>query len=177
MSERPVIVDSETVFRGKVFDVRVDHVRRDGGEFRQDVVVHRASFAIIAEPAPGRLILVRQYRHPAARELWEIPAGMADEGEAPEAGARRELREETGFEAATLERLWSVYPTPGFCDELLHIFYARDLRPGSQSLDEDEAIEVRDFSLKEAFELQASGQIADMKTLLALVWLQSRGHQ
>jgi ADP-ribose pyrophosphatase len=165
MSERPVIVSSETVFSGKVFEVRVDHVRRDGGEYRQDVVVHRASFAIIAEPAPGRLILVRQYRHPAARELWEIPA------------ARRELREETGFEAGSLERLWSVYPTPGFCDELLHIFYARELRPGSQSLDEDEAIEVRDFSLKEAFELQASGQIADMKTLLTLVWLQSRGHQ
>jgi len=177
MSERPAIVDSETVFHGKVFDVRVDRLRGDGREYRQDVVVHRGSFAIVAEPAPGRVILVRQYRHATARELWEIPAGKADDGETPESGARRELREETGFEASSLERLWSVYPTPGFCDELLHIFYARDLRPGPQSLDEDEAIEVREFGLEEAIELQASGQRGDMKTLLALLWLQSRGHQ
>lgn len=177
MSEHGVVTGSETVFHGKIFDVRIDQLSAGGREQRVDVVVHRGSFAILAEPAPGRVILVRQYRHATGRELWEIPAGKADQGEAPDAGARRELREETGFEAGSLERLWSLYPSPGICDEVLHIFYARDLRPGQQALDEDEAIEVREFSIEEAIELQASGQRGDMKTLLALTWLQAHRYQ
>ncbi|MBV9272227.1 MAG: NUDIX hydrolase [Candidatus Eremiobacteraeota bacterium] len=177
MSEHPVIIDSETVFHGKVFDVRIDRLRGEGREYRQDVVVHRGSFAILAEPSPGRVILVRQYRHATGRDLWELPAGKADDDETPEAGARRELHEETGFKAGSMDRLWSVYPTPGFCDEVLHIFYARDLQPGAQKLDEDEQIEVREFAVNEALDLQASGQIGDMKTLLALTWLRPRQHQ
>ena len=177
MAEHPTVTQSSTVFKGKVFDVRVDELRDGERTYRQDVVVHRGSFAIVAETSPGRVVLVRQYRHATGRDLWEIPAGKSEGGEGPEAGARRELEEETGFRAQRMERICSVYPSPGICDELLHIFYATGLQPGEQSLDEDESIEVREFSLEDALDLQASGQSADMKTLLALTWLSSRRYQ
>ena len=177
MAEHPTVTQSATVFKGKVFDVRIDELRDGERTYRQDIVVHRGSFAIVAEPAPGRIVLVRQYRHATGRALWEIPAGKAEGGEGPEAGARRELEEETGYRAARMERVYSVYPSPGICDELLHLFYATGLQPGEQSLDEDESIEVREFTLEEALALQATEQTADMKTLLALTWLSSRRYQ
>lgn len=103
--------------------------------------------------------------------LWEIPAGAANPGEDPLEGAARELREETGYRAAGLRRIASLYPTPGFCDEVMHFVLATELTAGEQSLDEDERIEVGVFSGDAAWRLVASGEIADMKTVLALYWI------
>lgn len=152
--------------------MRVDTiVDRDGKERRLDIVQHPGSFAIAALPEPDRIVLVRQYRHAAGQRLWEIPAGTAERGEECEAGARRELREETGYTADALELLCAAYPTPGFCTERVHIYAARGLRAGPQQLEEDEDIEVRVFSFAELRKMQASKQIVDLKTLLALLWL------
>ena len=174
MSEAPTVVSSQEVFKGRVFSVRVDTiVSEDGRQHRLDIVEHPGSFAIVAVPQAGQIVLVHQYRHATGQALWEIPAGTAEQGEDYELGARRELREETGYTADSLELLCSAYPTPGFCTERVHIYAAYGLHSGPQQLEEDERIVVRTFSLDEAWSMQASGQIIDMKTLVALLWLDS----
>jgi len=175
MSDRPKVVASQEIFKGRVFSVRVDTVEdQDGKRHKLDIVEHPGSFAIAPLRAPGRLTLVRQYRHAAGGDLWEIPAGTAEKDEDCEAGARRELREETGYTADSLEQLCSVYPTPGYCTERVHIYAARGLHAGAQALEEDERIDVREVSFEEAWAMQASGQIIDMKTVLSLLWLAGR---
>ncbi len=174
MDERAQVISSQERFSGRVFRVRTDEVRLDDGTIATlDVVEHRGSYAIVATPTPDSLVLVRQYRHAVGRALWEIPAGTAEPGESPAAGARRELAEETGFSAASIRPLGSLYITPGFCTEVMHFFHASELRAGEQYLDEDERITVGTFSIGEAEKLVESGQIADAKTVVALLWLAS----
>lgn len=171
MSESPRVVASQEIYKGRVFRLRVDTVEIEGRQHRLDIIEHPGSYAIAALPAPDRLILVRQYRHAAGQALWEIPAGTAEPQESCEDGARRELREETGFVADSLELLCSAYPTPGYCTERLHIYAARGLHAGPQQLEDDERIDIRETTFAEAWSMQASGEIVDMKTLLALLWL------
>jgi ADP-ribose pyrophosphatase len=174
MEEVPQTIDSVRAFEGRVFNVRVDRVRyADGTEHRLDVVEHPGSVVILATPAPEQLVLVRQYRHPARRPLWEIPAGTAEPGEDPADGAARELAEETGYRAGRIRAIGSLFVTPGFCDEIMHFFYAENLQAGPQSLDEDERIEVLTVTREAAWRLVASGEIADVKTVLALRWMAS----
>ena len=171
MENAPKVRSSEVVFKGRVFSVRTDTVDDDGTARRLDIVEHAGSLAIAALPAPGRVILVRQYRHAVGGFLWELPAGVVETGESIEDGARRELREETGYTADRLEKMCGVYPTPGFCNEIVYLYAAYGLHAGEQDLEEDERIEVREYSLEQAWGMQASGEIRDMKTVLALLWL------
>jgi len=171
MSGKAKVLRTKEIYDGKVFKVRVDTVEQEGKERDVELVVHPGSFAIAALTAAGEMILVRQYRHPAGLSLWEIPAGTAEPGEPPESGARRELREETGCSADSLELLGAFYPTPGFCTECVRIYVARGLREGPPEPEEDEHIEVRHVSFQEAWRMQASGEIIDMKTMVALLWL------
>ncbi len=172
MEEAPRVIGSRRGFEGRVFGVRVDELRlADGTEQRIDVVEHGASVAIVATPAPDTIILVRQYRHPANAALWEIPAGTSDPSESPADGARRELREETGYLAGRMRPIGSVWTTPGFCSEIMHFFHADQLTAGAPAPDEDERIEVRACTREAAWRLVAEGTV-DAKTLLALFWLQ-----
>jgi ADP-ribose pyrophosphatase len=174
MEEVPEIIDSKTVFEGRVFRVRTDQIRYDDGVVhRLDVVEHRGSFGIIALPSPNEIVLVRQYRHPIARSLWEIPAGTAELGEDPLHGAARELQEETGYRAGRVQAIGTMYMTPGFCNEIMHFFVAEELVAGEQSLDDDERIEVASFTLDGAEALVKAQEIADAKTLIALLWMRS----
>ena len=154
-----------------MFRLRVDTIEDDGKERKLDIVEHPGSFAIAPLTAPGRIVLVRQYRHAAGRALWEIPAGTAEPDETCEAGAVRELREETGYTADSLELLCAVYPTPGYSTERVHVYAAHGLHAGTQELEEDEDIEMLETSLEKAWDLQASGEIEDIITVLALLWL------
>jgi ADP-ribose pyrophosphatase len=172
MGERPQVAASRSLFQGRVFNVRADELRYgDGSAHRIDVVEHAASLAIVATPGPHEIVLVKQYRHPAGRELWELPAGTAEPNEEPIDGARRELREETGFRAGRIRAIGTVWTTPGFCSEIMHFFLAQELTAGEPALDEDERIEVGSFTLEAAWRLVARGT-ADAKTVLALFWLQ-----
>jgi ADP-ribose pyrophosphatase len=172
MSEHPQVTASKQIYSGRVFRVRIDTVQEDGRRRNLDIVEHPGSYAIAALPGGAdRIVLVRQYRHAAGQTLWEIPAGTAERDESCEDGARRELREETGFLADSLDLLCSVYPTPGYCTERVHIYAARGLRAGPQQLEEDERIDVREVTFEQAWAMQASGEIIDMKTVLALLWL------
>jgi ADP-ribose pyrophosphatase len=172
METPPQRIESRLCFEGRVFSVRMDRLRyADGTEHRVDVVEHGASLAIVATPSPNEVVLVRQYRHPARAALWEIPAGTAEADEAPAEGARRELREETGYSAGRIRAIGSVWMTPGFCSEIMHFFHADELTAGEPSFEDDERIEIGTFSIPAAWRLVAEGT-ADAKTVLALFWLQ-----
>lgn len=174
MADEPKVLKSKEIYDGKIFRVRVDTVEQDGKSRDVELVVHPGSFAIAALPDDGTIILVRQYRHPAGLSLWEIPAGTAEPGEDPLSGAQRELREETGCLAESWELLGGLYPTPGFCTECVRIYVARGLRAGPPEPEEDEHLEVRHVSFQDAWRMQASGDIIDMKTMVALLWLEKR---
>jgi ADP-ribose pyrophosphatase len=172
MESKPQVISSVERFSGRVFRVRTDAlVFDDGGAARVDIVEHRGSYAVIAMPSENSVVLVRQYRHPAGRSLWELPAGTAEPGEGVLEGALRELAEETGYRATSARALGSTYMTPGFCDEVMHFVHADGLSPGETSPDEDERIIVGNFTIDEMEQLVREGEIGDAKTLLALLWL------
>jgi len=172
MEEIPRVVATRRCFDGSVFGVRSDTVAySDGAQHRVDVVEHGLSIAIVATPSVRELVLVRQYRHAAGVCLWELPAGTAGRDEPALDAAKRELREETGYAAARIEPIGTIWTTPGFCDEAMQLFHADGLSPGAQALDADERIDVEIFESEAAWRLVADGT-ADAKTLLALFWLQ-----
>jgi ADP-ribose pyrophosphatase len=172
MNPTPLTVLSSTpAFQGRVFSVVIDRVRLANGVERDlQVVRHPASVILLPMPDPQSVVLVRQYRHPVAKWLWEVPAGTLEPGEDPDAAARRECEEETGYAPRYIERLAAFFPAPGYCDEEM-IFYkltglARPETPAAP--DEDECLEARTMSLTEARAMVRRGEIVDMKSALAL---------
>src|SRR4051812_19373572 len=161
-------LEHERVYEGKVFDVDRDKVRMPNGRtVTVDVVRHPKSVVLIPIPEPGHVVLIRQYRYAVNAFLWELPAGSVDEGESPEQAARRECHEEIGKVPATIVRLGSMYPTPGYCDEEMVFFRLSNLEEPTETaaMDEDEDIEVRTFELREARDMIRRGEISDMKTV------------
>ena len=174
MSQHAAIVSHRAVHRGRIFEVAVDRVRLPHGrEVDMEVVRHPASVILLPMPDPGRVILVRQYRYPIDRWLWELPAGTLDPGEDPEGAARRECHEEVGLEPMRLERLGAFFPTPGYSDEEMIFFRLTELREpaAAAAQDEDEVLEPRAFSLEEVRAMLRRGEIADMKTALGITLL------
>jgi ADP-ribose pyrophosphatase len=159
------------VFKGRVFSVEVSQVALPNGHtVTAEVVRHPRSVVLIPVPGPGSVILVRQYRFPVNQWLWELPAGSVEDGEEPEAAARRECHEEIGLVPAALLRLGSFYPSPGYGDEEMVFFKASSLETPEAPArpDEDEDIEVRTFTLGEARDMVRRGDIRDMKTIVGL---------
>ena len=170
----PERLSTDRIFSGKVFDVDRDRVRMPHGrEVVVDVIRHPASAVIAPVPEPGHVILIRQYRYAVNRWLWELPAGSVDPGETPEQAARRECHEEIGQVPDTVVRLGSMFPTPGYCDEEMFFFRVSGLTEPKDpaELDEDEDIEVKVFTLKDAREMVRRGEIVDMKTVVGLTYL------
>jgi ADP-ribose diphosphatase len=164
-------LESEQVFKGKVFSVSRDKVKMPNGRtVAVDVVRHSKSVVIVPVPEPGKVILIRQYRHAVNAHLWELPAGSVDEGESPEQAAKRECHEEIGLVPATVVRLSALYPTPGYCDEEMVFFRVSGLEKTDETahVDEDEDIEAQTFELRDAREMARRGEIVDMKTLVGL---------
>ena len=161
----------ERVYHGKVFDIDRDRVQMPNGrEVTIDVVRHSKSVVLIPIPERGKLTLIRQYRYPLNRVLWELPAGSVDPGETPEQAARRECHEEIGQVPDTILRLAALHPTPGYCDEEMIFFRLSGLSvPDEQAeQDEDEDIEVRVFDLRDVRDMVRGGDITDMKTVVGL---------
>jgi ADP-ribose pyrophosphatase len=161
------------VYKGRVFSVEVDRVRLPNGrEHEVAIVRHPPSVVLIPMRDAGNVILVRQYRHSLAREIWELPAGSLDPGETAEAAAARECEEEIVLRPGRIERIASFWPAPGFCDEELIFFRVSDLRtpPADSPLkpDDDEQIRVEVFSIADAKSMVARGDIVDLKTAYGL---------
>ena len=163
---------SERIYSGRVLNLRVDEIAqpRGGGRRKVEVVEHAGGVAVIACPAPGKIVLVKQYRHATGAELWEVPAGMIERGEPPIETAQRELIEETGYRAESLRFLWSIYTTPGVCEERIHFFIAEGLTPGEAQPEADEEFELRVWSVEEAWQLVERDELRDAKTQIALAW-------
>lgn len=167
----PEQLTHERVYTGKVFNVDRDRVRMPNDrEVTVDVVRHARSVVLIPVPEPGHVILIRQYRYAVNRWLWELPAGSVDEGEEPEAAARRECHEEIGLVPETVVRLAALHPTPGYCDEEMLFFRVSGLAESDEAAaqDEDEDIEPKTFTLADAREMVRRGEITDMKTVAGL---------
>lgn len=161
-------LSSESVYQGSLIDVRKDTVRLPNGKTTvREVVVHPEVVVMLPVLDDGRIVFVRQYRYAAGETLLEIPAGGIDQGETADHAARREMKEETGYDVGSLERMASFYSSPGFTTELMHLYLVTDLTPGTPT-EENDLIEVECLSLEEAMQQLGSGQMRDAKTIAAL---------
>lgn len=165
------------VYTGNVVRLDVDTVRfPDDSTGELEIIRHPGAAAVIpcaSDPAGGNptILMIRQFRYAAGGPLWEIPAGTLAPGETPEACARRELHEETGVAADRIERLTSIYTTPGFTDEVIHLFWAQGLTVGAPARERDEFIEVVPRPLSEVLAGIKSGEIRDGKTVVAILYM------
>jgi ADP-ribose diphosphatase len=165
------------LYSGNVVRLDVDTVRfPDGSTGELEIIRHPGAAAVIpcaSDPAGGdpTILMIRQFRYAAGGPLWEIPAGTLAPGEAPEVCARRELREETGVAAERIERLTSIYTTPGFTDEVIHLFWAQGLTPGESARERDEFIEVVPRPLSQVLTGIREGEIRDAKTVVAILYM------
>lgn len=170
------ILSSREVYRCRLFWVTEDEAvdPKSKFEIKRSVIRHNGSAVMMAVDEKKRILLVRQYRLPAGKYMWELPAGKLDEGESPIQAAKRELIEETGYRAKKWEKLSSFFPSPGFVSERMHIFLATKLKAGEATPMDDERIETRWFSKKEVKDMIRKGKIEDGKTIIGFHTWNSR---
>jgi ADP-ribose pyrophosphatase len=169
-------IASRRAYSGRIISLDVDRVRfPDGSEGELEMVRHPGASAVVpflSDPTGDdpQVLLIKQYRYAAEQYMYEIPAGRLDPGETPEHCARRELREETGCEAATVDSLTTIYTTPGFTDERIHIFMATGLTAGAANREHDEFIEIEQMTVSNALRMIQEGRISDGKTVVGLLY-------
>jgi ADP-ribose pyrophosphatase len=164
----------EVVHQGRVFDFTKEKVTLSNGvTVDMEVIRHPGAAAIVPLTTDGEVVMLEQYRHAVGGSLWEIPAGTMDPGDpSPIDCARRELVEETGFSAATWDLLGELTPVPGYSDERIHLFLARDLAPATQDLDADEIVSVTRLPLAEVRRMVFDGRITDAKTIAGIFMIE-----
>lgn len=164
------IIARETIYHGRAFNVRRDEVRlQNQNTVFLDIIEHVGAVTILPLDADGRIIFIHQYRHPAGKEMLELPAGTLNPGEQPEMCALREIREETGFAAGKLQKIGEFFLAPGYSTEYMHVFFATDLRPDPLPGDEDEFITLEPIPTRQAYEMALNGGLQDGKSLAALL--------
>ena len=175
--ENSARISSRRVYTGRVLNLDIDSVRfPDGSQGELEIIRHSGASAVVplldeATHRDPRVVLIRQYRYAADAYVYEIPAGRLDEGESPLTCARRELEEETGYRAADVKPLMSVFTTPGFTDERIHLFMATGLTSGQERRERDEFLTVITLPLSQVMQMIASGEICDGKTVVALLFV------
>ena len=163
------LLGSETLLEGRAFKIRRDRLRTpDGRETHFEIVEHVGSVIMLPVDSDGNLLFVRQYRHAAGADLLELPAGTRDEDESYEFCAAREMREETGMAAGTLEKAGEFYLAPGYSTEFMVVYIARDLTPSPLPTDADEFLQLERIPLGQVFAMAQRGEIPDAKSLAAL---------
>ena len=165
------------VYRGRVFDVVKDRIRDGEVTYDREVVVHNGSAVIVPLFEDGTLGLVRQYRHAAGDYLLEVPAGTLSPGEDPAKGAARELEEEIGVTADSVEKLCEFYVSPGFLTEKMNLYLATGLTHVGQKLEDDEILTVERHGIEELQKMFAAGEIRDAKTIIAIQLVSDRLHR
>jgi ADP-ribose pyrophosphatase len=160
---------SKEIYKGRIIDLKVDEIQYDNGTLGyREVAKHPGGAAVVAF-IDDKIILVSQFRYPLNKTIYELPAGKLDLSEDPALCAKRELEEETGYISESLIKLGEVVSTPGFCDERLHLFLAKELKPGNKNHEEGEyGMETHYFTLAEIEEKIVNGEIIDAKTICAI---------
>jgi ADP-ribose diphosphatase len=172
---QPGKISSKRIYTGRVISLDVDTVRFPNGSTGElEMIRHPGASAVVpflTEPKAKDpvILLIKQYRYAADQYLYEVPAGRLEPGEPPERCARRELREETGYGAERFEPLFSMFTTPGFTDERIHVFQALGLTPGDTAHEADEFMSSEEMSLRRAVEMVKKGEIIDAKTAIAIL--------
>lgn len=163
-------IASTPIFDGKVIHVRVDDVELPNGKrAKRELIAHGGGVGIIAVNDEGKALMVSQYRIAAKSMMLEIPAGKLEKGEDPLECGKRELTEETGYRAEKYEFLGDYYATPGYCEEVLHLYLATGLEFVGQHLDPDEFLNVRTYALDELYGMVMDNKIYDAKTAIAIL--------
>jgi ADP-ribose pyrophosphatase len=168
-------IKSEKIFSGRVISLQVDDVELPNGKTStREIIKHPGAVAILPITEDGKIVMVEQYRKALERTLVEIPAGKLEKGEDPESSARRELEEETGYVCTNLDWLISFYTSPGFADEIVHVYLATGLskKEDAAGLDEDEFVNIVELSLSEAKQYIEDKKIYDAKTAYAVQYLE-----
>jgi ADP-ribose pyrophosphatase len=177
VSEPAGRIASQRAWSGRLLTVDIDRVRTPNGtEIELEMIRHPGAAAVVpllagGDSADPAVLLIRQYRYAAGGMVWEIPAGVLEPEEAPADCARRELREETGAEADQIEHLTTIFTTPGFTDEIIHLFLATGIRAGAARPNPDEFIEVEARPISQALGMIRDGEIRDGKTVVALLFV------
>jgi ADP-ribose pyrophosphatase len=168
-------LSTERVYAGRLLKIDRDRVELpNGGTTDLEMVRHPGAAAVVPFVSDNEILLVRQFRYAAKGFIYEVPAGTLQQGEAPEACAAREIQEEVGHKAGRFEHLASIYTTPGFTDEVIHLYIGRDLTPVPQNLDHDEVLTVERVRFKEAIDMIRDGRLVDAKSICALLLAQDR---
>lgn len=167
-------IKTEEIFSGRMIDLQVDQVELPNKKYStREIVRHSGAVVVIPITKDGKIVMVEQYRKPVEKSLLEVPAGLIDPGEEPIETAVRELEEETGYTTDDMTFLTSVYSSPGYTDEILYIYVAKNLKKSQneRELDEDEFVEVFEYELHELDDLIATQKIHDLKTFYAIQYL------
>ncbi len=173
------LLNTRRVYSGRIVSLDIDTVRYPNGTVGElEMLRHPGAAAVVPllddpRDADPRVILLRQFRHATDGFCWEIPAGRRDAGEEPEATARRELAEETGYSCQVLRPLTWIWTTPGFTDEKIHLFLATGLGPGDTALEPDEVLERHELRWSRAMAMLRAGEITDAKTLVGMLYVEA----
>lgn len=170
-------IHSNRIYEGKIINLKVDEVKLpNGNTSKRELVEHPGAVALIAITEDNKIIMVEQYRKALERTIIEIPAGKIEKGEAPEVTALRELEEETGYTAEKLELIQSFSTSPGFADEVIHLYAAEGLTKSTSGavLDDDEFVELLEVTIEEAEQLMKENRIYDAKTAFAVLWAKQK---
>jgi ADP-ribose pyrophosphatase len=167
------LLSSQKKYQGHIINLRIDTIQTsDGRETTREIIEHEPCIAVVAVDKEGKILLVRQFRRAADRELLEIPAGGIEPGEDPVAAVKREMSEETGYMPQTVTRLGGFYSSPGFCTEYLYLFLATDMVPNRLHAEDTEDITLVRVTLDEAVELVMSNNICDSKSVAGILTYQ-----
>ncbi|MBP2031490.1 ADP-ribose pyrophosphatase [Clostridium algifaecis] len=166
-------VDKKLLYKGKIIELNLHRVKLPNGkESSREIVNHPGGVAILTYKNDDTLIMVEQFRKPLEKTILEIPAGKMEKGEKPEVCGRRELEEETGYKAKTFKYLGKIVTSPGFCDEVIYIYEARDLYKGRNDIaDEDEFINLKEIKTDKIKDMIKSGEIIDAKTVSSFMFI------
>ncbi len=169
-------ITSKLVHAGKKYSFKTDEVQLPNGKTTtRDIVDHPGAVAIVPILDDGRILLVKQYRYSAGKDILEIPAGTLEKGEAPDTCARRELSEETGYTAGSMKKILTMYMAPGYSNEVIYLYFATQLKQGEKHTEDDEDITVEAYGADEILEMMEKNTIEDAKTIAGVLSFLTRG--